>query len=183
MANEFLQEVFGSEALTFDQFSEKLGDRTLADLSTGEYVGKHKFDAMETKYNGANDLLAEANAKLEGYDPEWKTKMEGAQAEADAKAMGILKAFAVNSAVAAAGTIDPEVVAMLIDREKVTIDGETVSGISEQIEELRKNKPHLFEDNGGRAKFTKGTSGGRGTSDADAAVEARYANNPWYIKK
>lgn len=60
MANEFLQEVFGSEALTFDQFSEKLGDRTLADLSTGEYVGKHKFDAMETKYNGANDLLAEA---------------------------------------------------------------------------------------------------------------------------
>ena len=66
MANEFLKDVFGSESMTFEQFSEALGDRTLADLSTGEYVGKGKYNDLETKYNTAASDLAAANSKLEG---------------------------------------------------------------------------------------------------------------------
>lgn len=184
MANEFLQEVFGTEALTFDQFSEKLGDRKLADLSTGEYVGKGKHTDLETKYNDTVALLNEANAKLEGYDPDWQTKANDAQTAAEEKAANVIKNYAIATAVKAVGAVDPDVVAMLLDREKVTVEGDTVTGIQEQIDELRTSKPYLFPDNGGRPRFSGGTGGGQPTgSKEDEQVRARYANNPWYTQK
>lgn len=184
MANDFLQDVFDTEALTFDQFSEKLGDRKLADLSLGEHVGKGKYDDLESKYDNAVALLNEANAKLEGYDPDWQAKATNAQTEADAKAASVIKNYAVNAAVKAANTVDPDVVAMLLDREKITVDGDTITGIDEQLDELRTNKPYLFNDNGGRPRFSSGTGGGQPTgSNEDAQVAARYANNPWYTPK
>ena len=75
---EFLKEIFGDGALTYDQLAAKVAEKKmkLADLSTGGYVGKEKFEALNTEKSGLETRLNEANKKLEGYDPEWKTKAE-----------------------------------------------------------------------------------------------------------
>ena len=84
---EFLKELFGTEALTYDQLAEKVTAKKmkLADLSAGAYVGKEKFEALSVEKEGLATRLAEANTKLEGYDPEWKAKAEQAQKDAEAK--------------------------------------------------------------------------------------------------
>ena len=56
---DFLKDVFGEEALTFDDFVSKVTGKgiKLADLSTGNYVDKKKYeDAVSTKDTSINDL-------------------------------------------------------------------------------------------------------------------------------
>lgn len=72
---EFLRALFGTtedgkpEALTFDQLAAKLdeGKVKIADLGTGAYVSKEKFDAKETELTGVRKQLEEANASIQSY--------------------------------------------------------------------------------------------------------------------
>lgn len=52
-----LSNIFSGEALTYEQFTEKTKEMKLADLSTGEYVAKGKYDSDLKK---AKDDLKEA---------------------------------------------------------------------------------------------------------------------------
>ncbi len=92
---EFLKELFGDQPLTYDQLAEKATKQgmKLADLSTGRYVGKDKYDALSAEKNGLNQRLTEANTKLEGYDPDWKTKAQQAQSQADAEVAKIKRSY------------------------------------------------------------------------------------------
>ena len=56
---DFLKEIFGEETLTFDAFVSKVTEKgiKLADLSTGNYVDKKKYeDAVSTKDTSINEL-------------------------------------------------------------------------------------------------------------------------------
>ena len=78
---ELLKAIFGEEALTFDQFAEKINqsaDIKLGNLAGGQYVDKNKYDNVSRQ-------LETANANLKDYDPEWKSKLEQAQADGDKK--------------------------------------------------------------------------------------------------
>ena len=92
---EFLKELFGGEALTFDQFAAKANERKmkLADISDGAYVGREKFDTLTADRNSLKQRLDDANAKLEGYDPEWKSKAEQAQSKADAEIARVKRSY------------------------------------------------------------------------------------------
>ncbi len=73
---EILKALFGGEALTFEQFAEKVNnaaDVKLGNLAGGQYVEKDKYDDVSNQ-------LASANANLEGYDPDWQDKVKQAQA-------------------------------------------------------------------------------------------------------
>lgn len=73
---EILKALFGGEALTFEQFAEKVNnaaDVKLGNLAGGQYVEKDKYDDVSNQ-------LASANASLEGYDPDWQDKVKQAQA-------------------------------------------------------------------------------------------------------
>ena len=73
---EILKALFGDEALTFEQFAEKVNnaaDVKLGNLADGQYVEKDKYDDVSNQ-------LASANANLEGYDPDWQDKVKQAQA-------------------------------------------------------------------------------------------------------
>lgn len=73
---EILKALFGGEALTFEQFAEKVNNATdvkLGNLAGGQYVEKDKYDDVSNQ-------LASANANLEGYDPDWQNKVKQAQA-------------------------------------------------------------------------------------------------------
>ncbi len=87
---DFLKDLFGDKALSFDDFKKVLeGAKTikLANLADGGYVSKEKFDTKETELKNINIQLTEANKQIEsfkGMDVEgikkaaddWKTKYE-----------------------------------------------------------------------------------------------------------
>lgn len=84
---EFLKELFGGEAMTYEQLEKAVSGKgiKLADLSKGEYVSKGKFDDLQSKnksldeqlktLNGEMQKLKENNATAEDY----KTKFEELQ--------------------------------------------------------------------------------------------------------
>ena len=68
---EILKALFGGEALTFEQFAEKVNnaaDVKLDNLAGGQYVEKDKYDDVSNQ-------LASANANLEGYDTDWRIRL------------------------------------------------------------------------------------------------------------
>ena len=92
---EFLKPLFGKQAegeapkaLTFDELAAAIeADKNLklADLSSGEYVSKHKYDDQTTELAGVRKQLDDANKQIkafEGQDVEgikqqvkdWETK-------------------------------------------------------------------------------------------------------------
>ena len=94
---EFLKELFGTEALTYDQLAARVSEKKLklADLSGGAYVGKEKFETLMTEKNGLKEMLETANQKLAGYDPDWKQKAEQAKREAEEKVLALQRGQAV----------------------------------------------------------------------------------------
>ena len=72
---DFLKEVFGEDALTFEQLSEKLSAANirLANLESGRYVEKDRYDGRVAELNKANETIAslqETVKKFDGKDPE-----------------------------------------------------------------------------------------------------------------
>ena len=68
---EFLKNIFGDKALTFDDFKSALeADKTikLANLADGKYVDKEKFDKKVTELQTANDTIKQLQG--EGVDIE-----------------------------------------------------------------------------------------------------------------
>lgn len=57
---EMLKALFGGEALTFDQFAEKVNqsaDVKLGNLAGGQYVDKNKYDDVSRQLETANASL------------------------------------------------------------------------------------------------------------------------------
>lgn len=75
---DFLKELFGEESLSFEQFSKAVGDKgyKLADLSTGNYVAKKKFEdeiaSRESIIGDLNEQLSTRDTDLENL----KTQLE-----------------------------------------------------------------------------------------------------------
>ena len=90
---EFLRELFGDQALTYEQLHQAVQSRgfDVVNAQGGAYVPKSQVDTLQ------GSLLA-ANKKLEGYDPEWKEKAAAEQQKLEQQKMD----FAIESAVARA---------------------------------------------------------------------------------
>lgn len=139
---EMLKALFGGETLTFDQFAEKVNqsaDVKLGNLAGGQYVDKNKYDDVSRQ-------LETANASLADYDPEWKSKLEQAQADGEKKLNDYKFEQSVEKAIADSGAADVVSVKANLDMSTVVPgeDGE-ISGLSEQLEKLKTTKPFLFK--------------------------------------
>ncbi len=191
----FLKPLFGedgSTALNYDQFAAALDAQKeikVGNLSDGSYVAKGKYDAVVTERDTLRTGKAEADNKLAGYDPEWKTKAEAAQAEADAKVNAILLKNAALDALRGAGCKDPALAYGALDVSKLKLDGESVIGLADQIEASKKAHPFLYdveEDDHttqrGSLRVTTGSNGRTQAGSARGALDAIYANNPFYKK-
>ncbi len=67
---EFLKEVLDDEEL-YQQVAKKIKKRNdikLANLATGEYVGKGKYQALENKVRELSKQLAHKDAKLHAFE-------------------------------------------------------------------------------------------------------------------
>lgn len=172
---EMLKAIFNGEALTFDQFAEKINqsaDVKLGNLAGGQYVDKNKYDDISRQ-------LETANASLADYDPEWKSKLEQAQAEGDKKLNDYKFEQAVESAINNAGAADLVSVKANLDMSKIAQgeDGK-ITGLDEQLAELKQSKPFLFKTEEQKKKLDLGgpTGGAKAKSGSNikSAVEDYY---------
>lgn len=184
---EFLKEVFGSEALTYDQLAEKLKGSTtvkLGNLAGGAYVGADKYKALETKVTGLEEQLGAANTKLAGYDPEWKAKAEQAAKDAEARVAAVQFDTALDAALTAAKAKNPATVKALLKMDGLKLSDGQVIGLKEQLETIQKDNDFLFESDQPQQtpKFTKpGTPPPAGGTDKDY-LDGFYKDNPFYKK-
>ena len=144
---EFLKSIFEGAALTYDQLAEKLkgsADVKLANLASGQYVDKGKFDAAQIELAGVREQLKSANEAIDGFkklDPEglkkaaqeWKDKHAADTAALQEKIKSQAKDAAVRLAVAKENVHDDALTMAALDLGKVAVaeDG-TVSGLTEQ---------------------------------------------------
>ena len=133
-------------------------DIKLANLSTGDYVSKGKYEALETQLNNTQTLLTDTSAKLEtaiqsAGDNEAlrqelenlkttnQTNLDNLKNEYESK----LKTAAVMAEITKAGANDPADILPHIDLAAVTINDKGSVGLSEQLEAIKTSKPYLFK--------------------------------------
>lgn len=159
-------------------------DIKLADLSTGQYVSKGKYDALETQLNNTQTLLTDTSAKLEtaiasAGDNEAlrqeletlkttnQTNMDNLKNQYEAK----LKTAAVMAEITKAGANDPADILPHINIDAVTINENGSVGLSEQIEAIKTAKPYLFK--GEQKKGASGMQHGSGGDDTSETNRMR----------
>nr|DAW68318.1 MAG TPA: minor structural protein [Caudoviricetes sp.] len=183
---EYLKDLFGGGALTFEEFSGKLEKAEgvkLANLKEGGYVGRDKFDALAAERDGLKSQLAEASGKLEGYDPEWKAKAEGLRKEAEDKVKAVRFDYALKAALRDAGARNPAVVAGALRLDALQENDGKILGLKEQLDALRDSDPYLFESGTPAPSLVlPGSPQPRKTADQES-MDAFYANNPFYHRK
>lgn len=159
---DFLKDLFGDQALTYDQLAQAVQEKgyDVVNAAGGAYVPKATYDTL-------NGQLGEANKKLEGYDPEWKTKAEAAKQALEAERME----DAIANGVRASKARNVAAVVALLDRDKLKYAGGEVIGLDKQLADLKKDDgtAFLFEQEQPRKtgmSHQNGTEVGNGSTDA-----------------
>lgn len=176
-----LKALFGTDALTFEQLEEKLKDNKeikLANLVAGGYVDKRKYDDVVTERDTANNTikgLKDTVAKFDGVDIE-KLKKDASDWETkyNTDIAAVKLDSAVNMALVEAKAKNPKLAKAALDMSIIKLDGENLTGLTEQLDKLKESDAYLFEaetkddpkDNGGAHFFnTGGNHGGAGNVD------------------
>lgn len=182
---DFLKDLFGTEALTFDQFAAKVNERKmkLADISGGTYVGRDKFDTMQIQRDTLQTQLDEANRKLEGYDLQWKSKAEEARQEADAAVEKVKRGYLLRDLTAGLKfSSESARRAFLADLEakNLPMQEEKLLGLDDFVKQYRENDPGAFASEEKPPSFsgpTPGPAGGGTAKDqANAAFRALFSH-------
>lgn len=167
---EFLKKALGDELYASVQAKVEAYNATdarkdnplkIGDLSSGGYVSKDKYAALETEANGYKTQLEALNGELttlknkRGTDSDTKDALEALQAkyDADTKALQdqVGKAKfdgALETALAGSRVRNTKAVRALLDLERIKMDGDKLTGLDDQMEALRKEAGYLFEDSG-----------------------------------
>ena len=154
------------------------------DLGEGGRLSKEAVDAIIAEHGRdveaqkstittLQSQLKDANAKLEGYDPEWKAKAEAAEKKLTDQQFD----FALERAVAEARPRNARAVMALLDREKLTFaDGEVV-GLDKQLTALKQGEDtaFLFQTEQKPTKTGLSHQGGREVGGDDKKTEANNA--------
>ena len=151
---DFLKDIFGAKALTFAEFTAALKDNKeikLANLATGDYVGKEKFEAEVEKLKTANGTikdLQEQVKKFDGVDVDaLKNKADELEKTFNSKLNTIQKETALKLALVDKAH-DPSDIIKLLDLSKVDVDdsGNLKTGIDDLVKPFKESKPYLFKE-------------------------------------
>lgn len=147
-----LRELFGEEALTYAQLEEKLKDNKdikLANLASGGFVDKKKYDdkvAELTTAQGTISTLNETVAKFDGVDVEGlKNKASELEDKYNTDMAAVRLDSAVNLALVEAKAKNPKLAKAALDMSLIKLDGENLLGLSEQLDKLKESDAYLFD--------------------------------------
>jgi hypothetical protein len=147
-----IKELFGDKSLTYADFEKAAGEHKakFVDLSEGGYVDKGKFDGKANELKTANDTIADLQGKVKTFDgvdvEKLKQDVKDAQTKYDTDIGNLKKSSAVNLALMGAKAHDVKAVLPFVNMDAVTVDDDKVMGLDEQVQNLKKDKAFLFED-------------------------------------
>lgn len=199
MEYEYLKDLFGEGSLSFAQFTEKLNtsDKVkLVNLKDGGYVGKDKFDAMQTERDGLRTQLQTANTTIQSYKDmdidgirraatEWETKYntdtQALKQQLEAQSYAHTVEGAVSGMKFSSEAAKKAFVADLTAKKLPAQDGKLL-GLDDYVKAYKEADPGAFVSDQPVPSFVlPGTPQMRKTS-GQAEVDAFYANNPFYKK-
>lgn len=154
---EFLKEVLGEEL--FNQVSEKLKGNEkikLANIAGGEYVAKEKFNTLEATKNELTTQLKDRDTQLETLkkvDAEslqieiarLQEENERSKTDFDLKLKQMQLDYAIESNLIKEGAVNTKAVKALLDSSKISLDGENVIGLDEQLKGLKESEKWAFK--------------------------------------
>lgn len=157
---DFLKSIFGDKQLSFDELvtaiethnqDNKENQIKIANLASGEYVSKEKYDAKEKEVTKANEQLMTLNNTVKTFEGEktdldTKIKDMEKQYKKEMKDMqeGFAKEKAINEWFSQNKTKHPDLLKSKFDMEKISVDGDKVIGIDEQGKVLLEQYKDLF---------------------------------------
>jgi hypothetical protein len=149
---EKLKALFGSEALTFEQLEAKLKDNEevkLANLATGDFVSKKKYEDKVTELSTANGTIKELRetvSKFDGVDVEGlKQQAKDLETKYNTDLAAVKLNSAVDLALMQAKAKDAKLAKSALDMSIIKLDGENLIGLSEQLGALKESHAYLFE--------------------------------------
>lgn len=172
-----LKELLGEEL--YSQVMEKVGDKKIAIVSDGNWIPKSKFDSVneerreyKQQVEELNKRLGELQGKLKDNEAATKTieELKKQIQDKETEIADTRKQNAIKLEILKARPKDVTDILPHIKADLVAIEGETVTGLKEQLETLKEEKPYLFAD-----EEPDGTGGSKG---AGAKVKKEPAN-PW----
>lgn len=135
---EFLKETLG-ESL-YAQVQEKLSSQDnikLANLATGDYVGKQKFLNTEQKAKNLQNQLESLQTQMTDLQK---------KSETVANLQKKMKSFAIDKALIMAGARNLNAVKGLLNQETLIFEKDNLSGLSEQLSALKTTDAYLFSE-------------------------------------
>lgn len=180
---DILKDALGDEL--FQQVNEKLSNvnGTLANIADGSYIPKAKFDDEHGKVKTLNAQIADLTGKLteaqqqSGSIDELNSKITSLTsdlASKDAEVQKIVMQYRIKDALRGMNARNVDVIMPLLKMDTITEKDGKLTGLSEQVEEIKKTDGYLFADNpGGRGGFAGGQDiGGAGGDNTNSAVNA-----------
>ena len=176
---DFLKEIFGEDALTFEQLSEKLKDNKdikLGNLAGGEYVSKKKYDDISEELTTAKTTITDLKdtvAKFDGVDVEaLKNKASELEEKYNTDIASLKLDSAINTALLKAKAKDTKLVKAVLDTSIIKLDGENLVGLSEQLNAAKESHGYLFEEentNPGNNTTTVTTGGNHNNNNSNSS--------------
>lgn len=152
-----LKELLGEEL--YNQVMEKAGDNKLAIVSDGSYIPKHKFDEKNDEAKEYKRQLAERDEQLKDLGKKAKDheelqqtikdlqkENEDAKKDYEANLIKTRKEAKLELALKDAKAKNPKAVKALLDAEKISLDGDNLVGLEEQLKALQESDSYLFGD-------------------------------------
>ena len=167
-----LKELLGDEL--YKQVAEKVGEHKIAVVSDGSYIPKAKFDEKLQEIKEYKNQLKERDQQLEdlgekakGHEEltkrieELTAQNEKTKQEYEQKIQQQAFDHALGNALSGAKVKNPKAVKALLDMDTIKLDGDTLKGLDEQLNQLKESDSYLFESdegNGGESKpmFSQG---------------------------
>lgn len=173
---EKLKALFGSDALTFEQLEEKLKDNKevkLANLASGNYVDKKKFDDKASELDTANRTITDLQNAAKKFDGVDVDKLKTDFANLETKYNTDIEAARIDSLLTeelvSAKARNPRMLKKMLDMSVIKRDGEKLLGVAEQLDNLKKSDAYAFDLEEGQPKGPTVTTGGNhgGTNNID----------------
>lgn len=178
---EYLKSFFGDKPLTYDEFVKALEgskDVKLANLASGQYVDKLKFDDLQAKFDGkdkeyqtAQDLIEQlkkdngGNEALQGKISDYETKLSDLQAEN--QRIKVDSALKIALLEAKAADID-YLTFKIKEKGEVKLDNNgNVTGITDTIAALKTQFPTQFQSDSQKKIEENKLPDGDGKKDTD----------------
>lgn len=145
---------------------------------------KNTAERIRGELNTANQTiqsLQEAAKKFDGVDVDGlRNQIKDLQGKYDADIAAVRKDSAIELALSSCHAKNSKAARALLDMDAIKLDGDKLQGLDEQLENIRKDNPWMFDEAAGNPGGTgiqvnTGTEHGAGGNAGTDGVEAAFA--------